>query len=444
MSSNVPRRTFVSQMAAAGAAFHIVPRHVLGGPGFRSPSDTLNVACIGVGGMGASDVRGMSEENIYALCDVDEERAAQSYINHPTAKRYKDFRVMLDRDGESIDAVTVSTPDHTHYVAAMTALRMGKHVYCQKPLTRTIWEAQQLESAARDSSAATQMGNQGHSWEGTRQIREWVEAGWIGTVTEVHYWTNRPIWPQAIERPLDAHHIPRQLDWDLWLGPAPERPYHPAYAPFNWRGWWDFGTGALGDIACHAMDAAFWALELGYPTRIEPESTPLYEETAPAASRIVYHFPARGDHPALDVVWRDGNLTPPRPVDLAEGELWPPGSSGQLWVGDEGTLVAGIYGENPRLVDATRHAELLANPPDQEYPRTDGVYAEWIAACKSGGRAGSDFATHAGPLTEMVLLGNLAVRTARVLEIDPQSGQVTNTMIPEDYVKPEYRAGWSV
>ncbi len=444
MSGNIPRRTFVGEMAAAGAAFHIVPRHVLGGSRYRPPSDTLNVACIGVGGMGGSDVRGMSDENIYALCDVDQRRAARSFDEFPEAKRYEDFRLMLEREGANIDAVTVSTPDHTHAVAAMMALKMGKHVYCQKPLTRTIWEAQQLARAARESSVATQMGNQGHSWEGTRQIREWVEAGWIGTVREVQYWTNRPIWPQAIERPLDAHHVPQHLDWDLWLGPAPERPYHPAYAPFNWRGWWDFGTGALGDIACHAMDAAFWALDLGYPTRIEAESTPLFEETAPAACRIVYEFPARGNRPAIKVVWRDGNITPPRPRELSDDEQWPWGDSGQLWVGDKGTLVAGIYGEDPRLVDAARHAELTAHPPEQKYARTEGVYAEWIAACKTGGKAGSDFALHSGPLTEMVLLGNLAVRTAKVLELDPRAGTVTNTAIPDEYLKPVYRAGWSL
>jgi hypothetical protein len=439
----IPRRRFVGEVMAAGAAFHIVPRHVLGGTRYRAPSDTLNVACIGIGGMGGSDVRGMSDENIYALCDVDDRRGARSFDAHPNAKRYRDFRVMLERDGDSIDAVTVSTPDHTHTIAAMMALRMGKHVYCQKPLTRTIWEAQQLMGAARSAGVATQMGNQGHSWDGTRQIREWVEAGWIGTVREVQYWTNRPIWPQAIDRPLELYHVPQHLDWDLWLGPAPQRPYHPAYAPFNWRGWWDYGTGALGDIACHAMDAAFWALDLEYPTRIEPESTPLFEETAPASSRIVYHFPARGDRSPIKVVWRDGNLTPPRPADLADGQPWPPGNSGQLWVGDEGTLLAGIYGENPQLVNQQRQEELLANPPEEEYPRTDGVYAEWSEACKTGGRAGSDFAAHSGPLTEMVLLGNLAVRSAKALEIDPSSGMVTNTTIPEELIKPEYREGWS-
>jgi len=351
---------------------------------------------------------------------------------------------MLERERDHIDAVTVSTPDHTHAVAAMMALGMGKHVYCQKPLTRTIWEVRVLEDAARRAGVATQMGNQGHSWEGTRQIREWVEAGWIGTVREVHYWTNRPIWPQAIERPLEAFHVPAHLDWDLWLGPAPERPYHPAYAPFNWRGWWDFGTGALGDIACHAMDAAFWTLDLGYPLRVAAESTPLFAETAPASSRIVYQFGARDARPPVTVVWRDGGLAPPRPDGLPPTASWPAGSSGQLWVGDEGSLVAGIYGENPRLVDEERQRALLAEPPAEKYPRTEGVYAEWIAACKSGGKAGSDFALHAGPLTEMVLLGNFAVRTATVLEIDPQSGKVTGTEIPEESVKPTYRDGWTL
>jgi len=444
MSRDIQRRTFVRDLAAGGAAFTIVPRHVLGGPGFRAPSDTLSVACIGIGGMGASDVDGMSGERIYALCDVDAKRGARSFARYPGAKRYEDFRVMLEREGDNIDAVTVSTPDHTHAAAAMMALRMGKHTYCQKPLTRTIGEARALERAARGAGVATQMGNQGHSWEGTRQMREWVEAGWIGTVREVHYWTNRPIWPQAIERPLEAYNVPSTLNWDLWLGPAPERPYHPAYAPFAWRGWWDYGTGALGDIACHAMDAAFWALDLGYPTRITPESTPLFEETAPAVSRITYEFPARGNRPAIRVVWRDGNLTPPRPSDLAEGSRWPFGDSGQLWVGDEGSLAAGIYGENPFLVNGERHKALMADPPEPRYPRTEGVYKEWIAACKSGGKAGSDFALHSGPLTEMVLLGNLAVRSAQVLEIDPSTGQVTNAQIPEEYVNPVYREGWTL
>jgi len=326
----ISRRKFVGNVGA-GVAFTIVPRHVLG-RGFTPPSDKLNIACIGVGGMGANDVKGVGKtENIYALCDVDEHQAAQSFAAFPKAKRFKDFRVMLEKEGKSIDAVT-------HAVAGMLAMKLGKHTRIQKPLARTLWEVRQLVETARKSKVATQMGNQGHAGEGTRQIREWVEAGAIGTVREVQLWTNRPIWPQAIERPLEEYYTPPWIDWDLWLGPAPARPYHPAYAPFKWRGWWDFGTGALGDIACHAMDASFWALDLGYPTRIEPESTKLFGETAPACSRITYSFAAKGNRPEVKVVWRDGSLYPARPKEIADPALWPFDTSGQLWIGDEGRL----------------------------------------------------------------------------------------------------------
>src|SRR5256886_759803 len=250
--------------------------------------------------------------------------------------------------------------------------------------------------------------------------------------------------PISIERPLEEYYTPPWIDWDLWLGPAPARPYHPAYAPFKWRGWWDFGTGALGDIACHAMDASFWALDLGYPTRIEPESTKLFGETAPACSRITYSFAAKGKRPEVKVVWRDGSLYPARPKEIAEPALWPFDTSGQLWIGDEGKLVAGIYGEDPRLLDEKRQAEITAHPPAQKYPRLESVYAEWIAACKGGTPAGSNFPDHAGPLTEMVLLGNLALRTAQVLDVDTHTGEIANTKIPAEYVRSEYRAGWTV
>lgn len=277
------------------------------------PSDKLNIACIGVGGRGASNVRGVASENLVAFCDVDDERAAETYRVFPNVPRYKDFRVMLERESSRIDAVMISTPDHTHAAAAMMAIQMGKHVYCEKLLTRTIYEARRLAEAAREKGVVTQMGNQGHAGEGTRQIREWIEAGAIGTVRAIHFWTNRPIWPQAIERPLEAYHVPPTLDWDLWLGPAPERPYHPAYVPFKWRGWWDFGTGALGDMGCHIMDAAFWTFDLRDPVRVTAETTPLFPETAPLVSRVTYEFAARGNRPALRVIWRDGNLLPPRP-----------------------------------------------------------------------------------------------------------------------------------
>ena len=442
---SISRRAFVGGVAAAGLGFHIVPRHVLGGTRHVAPSDTLSVACIGVGGMGRNDVRGVSPESVYALCDVDANAAAEAAASYAAAKRYTDFREMLDKEAANIDAVTVSTPDHTHAVAAMMALKLGKHVYCQKPLARTLWEVRELMTAAQTARVATQMGNQGHAQEGTRQIREWVEAGAIGTVREVHYWTNRPIWPQGMERPTEVHHVPPHLDWDLWLGPAANRPYHPAYAPFRWRGWWDFGTGALGDIACHAMDAAFWALELGFPTRVEPDTTERFTETAPKTSMLVYHFPARGSRPPVRVVWRDGGLIPPRPEIVPPGADWPPyNDGGQLWSGDDGFLIAGMYGQNPRLLDPARDREIQANPPAQKYPRINGVYEEWISACKGGPPAGSSFAGHAGPLTEMVLLGNLAVRTGKVLELDSASGRVTNTTVPEEYVKPDYRQGWSL
>jgi len=439
----IPRRAFVGDVAAA-AAFTIVPRHVLG-RGFTPPSDKLNIACIGVGGMGANDVRGVGKtENIYALCDVDDKQAAQSVAAFPKAKRFKDFRVMLEKEGKNIDAVTVSTPDHTHTVAGMMAMKLGKHTRIQKPLARTIWEVRQLMQAAKKYKVATQMGNQGHAEEGTRLIREWVEAGAIGTVREIQLWTNRPIWPQALDRPLEEYYTPPWIDWELWLGPAQTRPYHPAYAPFKWRGWWDFGTGALGDIACHSMDASFWALDLGYPTRIEPESTKLFPETAPAVSRITYTFAAKGSRPETKVVWRDGSLYPPRPKEITDPAAWPFDTSGQMWIGDDGKLVAGIYGENPKLLDEARQADVTAHPPAQKYARTEGVYAEWIAACKGGQPAGSNFADHAGPLTEMVLLGNLALRTAQVLDINTQTGEVANATVPAEYLRPEYRAGWSV
>ncbi|WP_397547975.1 Gfo/Idh/MocA family protein [Rhodothermus marinus] len=439
----ISRRRFLGTMATAGAAFTIVPRHVLG-RGFVPPSDKLNIACIGVGGRGAWNVRGVSSENLVAFCDVDDERAAETYRAFPNVPRYKDFRVMLEHEGDRIDAVVISTPDHTHAVAAMMAIQMGKHVYCEKPLTRTIYEARRLAEAAREKGVVTQMGNQGHAGEGTRQIREWIEAGAIGTVREIHFWTNRPIWPQAIERPLEAYHVPPTLAWDLWLGPAPERPYHPAYVPFKWRGWWDFGTGALGDMGCHIMDAAFWTFDLRDPVRVTAETTPVFPETAPLVSRVTYEFAARGNRPALRVVWRDGNLAPPRPPQWEKDRPWPPMDSGQMFIGDEGVLIAGTYGENPRLVPESRHQEWIASAPAPRYPRSPGVYQEWIEACKNGGQAGSNFPDYAGPLTEMVLLGNLAVRVGGTIEWDVAAMRVTNIEVPEEYIRPAYRSGWQL
>ncbi|MGQ0647651.1 MAG: Gfo/Idh/MocA family protein [Gemmatimonadaceae bacterium] len=445
---SLSRRRFVTDLSTAGVgayAFTIVPRHVLG-KGYKAPSDTLNIACIGVGGMGYNDVIGVSIENVYALCDVDDRAAERAYVKWPKAKRYRDYRQMLEREAATIDAVTISTPDHLHAAITMMALKAGKHVYCQKPLARTVGEVRALkDEAARRPKQSTQMGNQGHAMESTRVIREWVESGIIGTVQRVEFWTNRPIWPQGINRPTEMHNVPPTLDWNLWLGPAAERPYHPSYAPFNWRGWWDFGTGAMGDMACHIMDASFWALGLKYPARVSPESTTLFPETAPRASRITYDFPARNGRPPVTLVWRDGSIFPARPEAWPRERPWPhDAEGGQLWVGDKGSFVAGTYGGDPTLCDPQRHAEVVAKPVPPKYPRTEGVYKEWIASIKGGTQPGSSFAGHAGPLTEMIVLGNLAVRSGRAIELDPETGTVKTQGIPSEWMMPSYRAGWSL
>ncbi|MCC7002259.1 MAG: Gfo/Idh/MocA family oxidoreductase [Gemmatimonadaceae bacterium] len=442
------RRSFVGGLAAAGAlAAMPQPLHALSEPApQQQQSQKMRIACIGVGGMGATDVRGVAHEEIVALCDVDWKAAEGSFRANPKARRYKDYREMLEKERNNIDAVTVSTPDHSHAAAAMMALKMGKHVYCQKPLARTIGEVRALKAeAAKRPKQATQMGNQGHALEGIRLIREWVEAGLIGTVSRVEYWTNRPIWPQAINRPSDAHNVPPTLDWNLWLGPAEERPYHPRYAPFNWRGWWDFGTGAMGDMACHIMDAAYWTFGLKYPSRITPESTVLFAETAPAMQRITYEFPAMGNRPGVTLNWRDGSLVPPRPEGYPEDQAWPHDpTGGQLWIGDKGMILAGTYAENPRLLNETLNAEIKAKPVPVKYPRTEGVYKEWLSAAKNGTQPGSNFAGYAGPMTEMILIGCLAVRMGRTLEMDPDTGVIKNVTPPSEWVNPTYRAGWSL
>jgi len=396
--------------------------------------------------MGFNDVRGASQEQLVAFADVDWRSAERAFRTWPNVRRYKDYREMLEKEKDNIDAVTVSTPDHVHGAAAMMALKMGKHVYCQKPLARTIGEVRALQSeATKRPKQVTQMGNQGHAAEGIRQIREWVEAGLIGPVRRVEYWTNRPIWPQAINRQTTAHNTPETLDWNLWLGPAAQRPYSPAYAPFNWRGWWDFGTGAMGDMACHLMDAAYWTLGLKYPSRITPESTLLFSETAPASERITYEFPAIGNRPAVTLTWRDGSLFPPRPEGWPEADEWPfDREGGQIWYGDKGMILAGTYAENPRLLDPKVAAEVAANPTPKKYPRTEGVYREWFDAIRQGKKAGSDFAGYAAPMTEMILIGCLAVRMGRTLEMDPDTGMIKNATPPSEWVNPTFRAGWTL
>jgi len=421
----------------------IVPRHVLGGASYTAPSDKLNIAGIGVGGRGREVVRQCKSENIVALCDVDEKYAAKTFREFPNAKRYKDFRVMLEKQ-KDIDAVIVATPDHTHAVISMTAIKMGKHVYCEKPLTHTIYEARKLTEAAREAKVATQMGTQGHSQEGIRLICEWIADGAIGPVREVHAWTDRPMgwWPQGVDRPTDTPPTPDTLDWDLWLGPAPERPYHPAYHPFAWRGWWDFGTGALGDMGCHIFDAPFWALKLGHPMSVDASSTEVNSETAPLASIIHYQFPARGDMPPVKLTWYDGGLKPARPDELEDGRPMGNKNGGVLLVGDNGTIMAkDENAQDPQLIPRSRMEAY--KQPEKTIPRSIGHYQEWIEACKGGKPAGANF-DYAGPLTEVVLLGNVALRAGTKLYWDAPNMRITNVPEANQFLRTEYRKGWTL
>jgi len=444
----VSRRRFLRRSLALAAPFIVVPRHVLGGPGHIPPSEKLNIAGIGVGGQGASDLHEVAKENIVALCDVDEARAANTFKTFEKAKRYRDYRKMLEKEEKNIDAVVVATPDHSHAPACMAAIKLGKHVYCEKPLTRTVYEARAIAKAAREAKVATQMGNQGMAFEGNRLINEWIWDGAIGPVREVHVWSDRPthygkmLWDQGLERPQDTPPVPDTLDWDLWLGPAPYRPYHPAYAPFKWRGWWDFGSGGLGDMGIHNLAPVFSALKLGAPTSVHASSTAVYEETLPLASTVHYEFPARGNMPPVMVHWYDGGLIAARPPELEDGrEL--PREDGLIFVGDRGTmLVTGWGGNSPRLIPETK-MKTYKQPP-RTLPRSIGHYEEWIKACKEGTPTESSF-DFAGPMTEAVLLGTVCVRAGGLkLLWDSASMKVTNLPEANQYVRCTYRESWTL
>jgi len=441
---DISRRQFMGG-AAAAMAFTVIPSHIMAQP----PSEKLNIASIGAGGMGSGNTRAAADAgaNIVALCDVDWDRAGDTFKRFPNAGKYKDFRVMLDKEDKNIDAVIVATPDHVHAVASMAAMKRGKHVYCQKPLTRLVAEARALTEAARKYKVVTQMGNQGHSGGGVRDICEWIWAGVIGEVKEVHAWTNRPVWPQGLNRPKEVHDVPSTLDWDLWLGPAPKRPYNKCYAPFSWRGWWDFGGGALADMACHVLDPVFWALKLKYPTSVEASCTPVNNETFPLASIVHYEFPARESMPAVKVHWYDGGLKPERPEELDVRRPLDQESSNVLFMGSKGVLRCGEYGGDPQLLPYERMREFSKNKPPQTLKRiTTSHEGNWIEACKTGGKATSNF-DYAGPFTEMVTMGNLAIRPENVgkkLLWDGENMRVTNDEKANDYVHPHYRDGWSL
>ncbi len=444
----VSRRGFLVRTYSA-AAFAVVAPRVLGRGGEKPPSETLNLAAIGAGGRANDNLDQLQTQRIVALCDPDARSAAGSFRKFPDAAQYQDFRVMLDKE-RGIDAVVVSTPDHIHAVATMAALRRGKHVYCEKPLTRTVQEARVVGDFARKSRLATQMGNQGMAFEGNRLIKEWLAAGAIGPVREVHVWSDRPThrgklplwWPQGIERPGDAPPVPAGLAWELWLGPAPARPYHPAYVPFRWRGWWDFGSGGLGDMGIHNLAPVFDALKLGPPHRVHASSTPVFKETVPVACVVHYEFGARGDQPPVKLHWYDGGLLPARPDELdGERDLDP--EDGILFVGDRGKmLVEGWGGERPRLLPEKRHQEYQR--PPKTLPRSMGHYEEWIKACKDGAPTASNFG-FAGPLTEAVLLGSVCVRNGgQKLDWDSAALKVTNSDEANALLHYEYRAGWEL
>jgi predicted dehydrogenase len=480
----------------------------LGRLGYKSPNEKLNIASIGAGGKASSDIDACASENIVALCDVDEKQAAQTFKRYEKAAKYKDFRVMLDKQGREIDAVIVSIPDFMHATAAMWCMERGKHVYVQKPLTRTVWEARKLREAANKYKVATQMGNQGYSNEGTRQAAEIIWAGEIGNVTEVHAWTDRPIWPQGLAEIPPPDQVPSTLDWEDWLGIANARPYTSGgkgypnrygyfYQPFNWRGFYDFGCGALGDMACHILGAPNLALMLGAPASVEClQKEGASEFMFPRKSVIRFDFPARGSMPPVKLTWYDGLKETPEIPGVPKGELlgdlpsrpmrrpegkgagrgaapaqgprgprsfsgvvgrvfdWAeyeavrqdsearvPPPDGSVFIGEKGILTTGTYGEQTRLIPVEKMKDYRFPPP--LLTRSPGHYRDWIRACKGGDPACSNFNV-AAPFVEWMLLGVVALRVEGKLEWDPTKMRFTNNSAANKYLKPTIRKGWSL
>ena len=414
MSEKISRRDFLRKSAVGLAGLTVVPSAVLGkAAGHTAPSDKLNIAAVGIGGMGAANLQNMETENIVALCDVDWKYAKNTFDRYPNAKRYWDYRKMLDEMGKDIDAVLVATADHTHCLIAADAITMGKHVYVQKPLTHPVYESRLLTKLAEKYGVATQMGNQGASGEGVRQVCDWIWNGEIGEVKRVDTFTDRPIWPQGLMRPEQVDEIPETLNWDLFVGPAPMRPYNKLYTPWNWRGWWDFGTGALGDMACHILHPVFKGLQLGYPSKVQGSSTALLTDCAPNAQMVKYVFPARPKKgkvamPEVEVYWYDGGITPVRPAGMPEGRSLNDQGGGAIFYGTKDTLICGCYGVNPWLVSGRK-----PSAPKMNREITVSHEQDWIRACKEDAKnrvkTASDF-SEAGPFNEMVVMGVLAVR----------------------------------
>ncbi len=398
----------------------------------KSPNEKLNVACVGTANRASADVNGVAGENIVALCDVDRNYLDRALEKFPAARGYADYREMFDKENDKIDAVVIGTTDHHHAPAAIRAIRAGKHVYCEKPLTHTVAEARILAEAAKAKNVATQMGTQIHAGENYRRVVEVIRTGILGDITEVHVWVGKG-WGGG-ERPEGGQEPPETLSWDLWLGPAPERPFWPGrYHPAQWRRWWDFGGGTIGDMACHYVDLPFWALDLRHPTSCEAEGPEVHPETCPMGLIVRYEFPARGKQVPLKLTWYDGNLIP-REV---AGERVP--GSGVMFVGSEGHMFAD-YGSY-RLFPKEKFASF--QPPEPTIPRSIGHHAEWIKACKDGSPTTCNF-DYSGALTEAVLLGNVAFRVGQKLEWDAKTLKATNCPAADALINKKYRAGWEV
>lgn len=460
------RRGFIKNTAIAAAAFTIVPRFVLGGKGFTAPSDKLVIAGIGAGGKGESDIANFyksGKAEIGFLCDVDDRRAAKSIAAFPKAKYYKDWRQLLDKEAKHFDAVSVSTPDHNHAIITLAAMQHHKHVYVQKPLTHDIYEARMLTEAAKKYKVVTQMGNQGASNDGTRQLTEWYDDGQIGDVHTVYCWTNRPVWPQGIPWPTTKAEIPKELDWDLWLGTAPQKDYVEKLVPFNWRGWWDYGTGALGDMGCHLVEAPFRVLGLQYAKDVQASVGSVYvdefkrgifPDSCPPSSHITLTFPktnkTKGD---VTLHWMDGGIQPERPEELGANERFGDDGNGTLFIGTKGKMMASTYSENPLLLPTSRTNQVQVKQTISRVPgQANGHYGQWVEACLAGygkKEVSSPFET-AGPLTEALLMANLAVRGNELsgghikMLWDNQNMKITNFDDVNRYVKREYRQGWNI
>ncbi len=448
-SRNLSRRQFVSRATAGVAVATVIPRHVLGTSTQAAANDKINLAQIGVGGRGWADLQGVGSENIVAFADVDQRQMNKANEKFPNAKRFRDFRKMLDEVENQIDAVVVATPDHTHAVACMNAMQRGKHVYCEKPLAHSVHEIRALQAAARDKGVITQVGNQGHSSGSIRTFCEWIWDGAIGNVSQVHASCNvyTDVYCQIRHLPKRAekHDVPAELDWDLWQGPAQERAYNPMYVPFNWRGWLPYGTGAIGDWICHVVDPSYWALELGAPRSIHAEVAgydPKEQgDVYPRGAAVTFQFAAKGERGPVKLVWYDGEKKPPRPADLEEGRN-PPGT-GAIVIGDEGTITHGSHGAGGvRIVPEAKMQEY--QQPEQTIPRVPGHHQDWLIAIREGRQAGSNF-DYGGSLAELGLLGVIAMQFPGVkLEWDADATRFTNCEEANQFVNPAYREGWTL